>query len=64
MNLFRIESIIAIGECVLIVYHSHRLCYQFSIIDEFACAYDLPDIFYSTEAAEAEGREAIKLLSL
>ena len=64
MNRFKIETIIAIGDRILIVHHSPRRCYQFSIIDELGYAYDFPDIFYSAKAAEKEGREAIKLLSI
>ena len=51
-------------ECILIVYYSPRRCYQFSIIDELGYAYDFSDIFDSAEAAETEGKNAIKLLSL
>ena len=64
MDKLRIESVTAIADCILIIYYSPRRCYQFSIIDEFGCAYDFPEIYYSLDSAEKEGKDAIKLLSI
>ena len=64
MNKIIIKNVIAIADCILVVYYSPRRCYQFSIIDEFGCAYDFPEIFYSLDLAEKEGKDAIKLLSI
>ena len=36
---------------------------MFSIIDEFNMVYEFDDVFYSAEAAETEGRAAIKTAS-
>lgn len=52
----------AIEGCILAIYYSPAKCYQFSIIDDFNCVYDYSDIFYSLEAAEIKGREAVKEL--
>ena len=63
MPKIRIELIVAIEGLVLAVYYSPRHCYQFSIIDEFNMVYEFDDVFYSAEAAETEGRAAIKTAS-
>ena len=64
MARIKVETVVFIGDRLLIVYYSCRNCYQFSIVDEFECIYDFLDIFYSAEGAEAKGREKLRTLSL
>ena len=63
MNQIRIEVVIAIKNRIFTIYHSTGHCYQFSIIDEFECTYDYPEVFYTAEAAETEARKAVNTLS-
>ena len=63
MPKIKIESVVAIDGLILLVYYSQAKCYQFSIVDEFNCVYDYPEIFYSSEAAETKGKEAVRELS-
>ena len=75
MNRFKIETMLTIGNrlpgvlrvCWASKVHLDSLLFSsslLSIIDELGYAYDFSDIFYSAEAAETEGKNAIKLLSL
>ena len=38
-------------------------CYKYSIVDEEGVVFEPDDIFYTPEAAEREGREAINTVS-
>jgi predicted Fe-Mo cluster-binding NifX family protein len=59
----RIEEVININGYTLMVYYTPGRCYQFSIIDVDGMVYDFDDIFYTAEAAEREGRAAIRVVS-
>ena len=59
---YKLKLMLAIDDCVLAVYYSPKRAYQLLIIDEFNCVYDYPEIFYTQEAAEIEGIEAVKEL--
>ncbi len=57
---FRVEKWIASDKYILLVYYTTAHCYQFSIIDEVGKAYDFNLVCYSANAAEKEGRAAIR----
>ena len=57
---YRIEIVIVIDDWTLAVYYSLANCYQFSVIDGYGNMFDFDDIFYSLEAAEGEGRQAVE----
>ncbi len=54
-----IIKIIGIKQYTLAVYYTSADCYKYSIIDDYGAAYEPDDIFYTSEAAEREGRKAI-----
>lgn len=63
MSKIKVESIVAIDGFVLTVYYSPGKCYQFSIVDEYDCTYDFPNVFYSVKAVEIEARKITNTLS-
>ena len=62
MGRYKLELMIAIEGCILAVYYSSSKCYQFAIIDGLGEILKLDEIFYTKEAAEKSGREAVKEL--
>ncbi len=58
-----IIKLISIGKFTLAVFYTSSDCYQYSIIDEYGVVLEPEDIFYTSEAAEQEGREAINAVS-
>ncbi len=58
-----IIKIISINQYILTVYYTYSDCYKYSIIDDDGTVYEPDDIFYTIEAAEREGREAINTVS-
>ena len=58
-----IIKLISIGKFILAVFYTSSDCYQYSIIDEGGVVLEPEDIFYTSEAAEQEGREAINIVS-
>ena len=58
-----IIKIIIINRYTLAIFYTSSDCYQYSIIDEDEVVYEPEDIFYTSEAAELEGREAINAVS-
>lgn len=59
----KIISVFSINRYTLAVYYTSYDCYKYSIIDDYGMVYELDDIFYTSEAAEREGREAINAVS-
>ncbi|MEO0687319.1 MAG: hypothetical protein AAFY76_20285 [Cyanobacteria bacterium J06649_11] len=59
----RIVKVISIKQYTLAIYYTSYDCYKYSIIDDYGMLYELDDIFYTSEAAEREGREAINAVS-
>ena len=55
-----IIKIINIERYTLAVYYTSYDCYRYSIIDDYGTVYEPVHIFYTSEAAEREGREALK----
>ncbi len=58
-----IIKLIGINKFTLAVYYTSSDCYQYSIIDDYGVVLEPDDIFFSSEAAEREGREAINIVS-
>lgn len=58
-----IIKLISIDRYILAVYYTSYDCYKYCIIDDDGMVYELDDIFYTSEAAEREGREAINAVS-
>ena len=58
-----IIKLISINQYTLAIYYTSADCYKYSIIDEYGTVYEPDDIFYTPEAAEQEGREAINAVS-
>ena len=58
-----IIKLISINQYILAVYYTSADCYKYAIIDEYGTVLEPDDIFYSSEAAEQEGREAINTVS-
>ena len=58
-----IIKIISINQYTLAVYYTSADCYKYSIIDDYGIVLDPDEIFYTSEAAEREGREAINTVS-
>ncbi len=58
-----IIKILGIGKFTLAVYYTSSDCYQYSIIDEGGVVLESDDIFWTPDAAEQEGREAINTVS-
>ena len=57
-----IIKILNIGKFTLAVFYTSSEYYQYSIIDDYGTVFEPDDIFWSPEAAEWEGREAINLV--
>ena len=60
MNIIKILSIVKFA---LAVYYTKSDCYKYSIIDEGGVVLEADSIFYTSEAAEQEGREAMNTVS-
>ena len=58
-----IIKIISINQYTLAIYYTSYDCYKYSIIDDYGTVYEPDDIFYTWEAAERKGREAINTVS-
>ncbi len=58
-----IIKLISINQYNLAVYYTSADCYKYSIIDEYGTVLEPDSIFYTSEAAEREGREAINAVS-
>ncbi|MGV2830739.1 hypothetical protein [Myxosarcina sp. GI1(2024)] len=58
-----IIKIISINQYTLAVFYTSSDCYKYSIIDDYGVVYEPNEIFYTWEAAEREGREAINTVS-
>ena len=58
-----IIKVISINQYILTVYYTSADCYKYSIIDDYGTVYEPDDIFYTSEAAEREGREAVNTVS-
>ena len=58
-----IIKIIVIKKYTLAIYYTSAECYKYAIIDDYGTVYEPDDLFYSPEAAEREGREAINTVS-
>ena len=77
LEIMSIIKIISINQYILTVFYmrsgipqGHNVlkdtsadCYKYSIIDDYGTVYEPDDLFYSWEAAEQEGREAINTVS-
>ena len=58
-----IITLIIINKYILAVYYTSAKCYKYSIIDNYGIVYEPDNIFYTSEAAEQEGRDAINTVS-
>lgn len=58
-----IIKIISINQYTLAVFYTSSDGYKYNIIDEYGVVYEQDEIFYTSEAAEREGREAINTVS-
>jgi hypothetical protein len=58
-----IIKIISINQYTLAIYYTSSDCYKYTIIDDYGTVYEPDDIFYTSDAAEREGREAINTVS-
>jgi hypothetical protein len=58
-----IIKIISINQYTLAIYYTSADCYKYTIIDDYGTVYEPDDIFYTSDAAEGEGREAINTVS-
>jgi hypothetical protein len=59
-----IIKIISINQYILAIYYTSADCYKYSIIDEYGVVLEPDEIFfYTSEAAEREGRKAINTVS-
>ena len=58
-----IIKLVSINQYILAVFYTSFDCYKYSIIDDYGTVYEPDDIFYTIEAAEREGREAINTVS-
>ena len=63
MKTMSIIKILSIGKFILAVFYTSSDCYQYSIIDEGGVVLEPDDIFWTPDAAEREGREAINIVS-
>ena len=57
-----IIKILNIGKFTLAVYYTSSEYYQYSIIDDYGTVLEANDIFWTSDEAEQEGREAINLV--
>ena len=60
MNILKITTI---GRYTLAIFYTSSDCYQYSIVGEDGVVFEPDSIFYTSEAAEREAREAIKAVS-
>ena len=58
-----IIKLVSINQYILAVFYTSYDCYKYSIVDDYGTVYEPDDIFYTWEAAEREGREAINAVS-
>ncbi|WP_036489777.1 hypothetical protein [Myxosarcina sp. GI1] len=58
-----IIKLIGIKQYTLAVYYTLSDCYKYAIIDDYGTVYEPDEIYYTSEAAEREGREAINTVS-
>ena len=58
-----IIKIITIKQYTLAIYYTSADCYKYAIIDDYGTVYEPDDIFYTSLAAEREGRKAINTVS-
>lgn len=54
-----IIKLISISQYILAVYYTSAECYKYAVIDDYGIVFEPDDIFYTSLAAEKEGREAI-----
>lgn len=54
-----IIELISISQYILAVYYTSADCYKYAVIDDYGIVFEPDDIFYTSLAAEKEGREAI-----
>ena len=62
MRQLPLAVLIAVNNRIFMVYYSPSKCYQFSILDEYGCSFDLTEVFYTSQAAETEAIKAINTL--
>ena len=60
MNIIKLVSI---GKFILAIYYTPAEYYQYSIIDNYGTVLEANDIFWTSDEAEREGREAINIVS-
>ena len=58
-----IIKLVTIDRYTLAVFYTSYDCYKYSIIDDYGTVYEPDDIFFTCEAAEREGREAVNTVS-
>ena len=58
-----IIQVLSINQYTLAIYYTSADCYKYAIIDDYGIVLEPDDIFYTSEAAEREGREAINTVS-
>lgn len=58
-----IIKLVSINQYILAVYYTSAECYKYSIIDDYGIVYEPDDIFYTSNAAEQGGRDAINTVS-
>ena len=63
LEFMSIIQVISINQYTLAIYYTSADCYKYYIIDDYGTVYEPDDIFYSSEAAEREGREVINTVS-
>ena len=56
-------KILSINKFILAVYYTKAKCFQYSIIDDYGTVLEADGIFYTSQAAEREGRAAINIAS-
>lgn len=56
-----IEKLINLDDCLLAVFFTRGSCWQYSILFPDSSFYFAPEIYYTKDAAERVGIEAIKL---
>ena len=63
LEFMSIIQVISINQYTLAIYYTSADCYKYCIIDDYGTVYEPDEIFYSSEAAEREGREVINTVS-
>ncbi|MEO0686748.1 MAG: hypothetical protein AAFY76_17330 [Cyanobacteria bacterium J06649_11] len=53
----RINKVVGINNCTLIVFYTNARCWQFRVIGNDGSVYGEKTIYYTADAAEAAGRE-------